>query len=760
MNRLLLALAAGLAATFFTAGMVAAEDVLAAPAEAPAAGPPTVDELADLVAKVAPPERFKGHAAAFTAKEEEFEFQPFAEKAAGDGDRPLSRSLFLGAAADKGKAPDKGKGGEKDGPPLPIKATLWIVRDGPRVVAVYHPKASKLYLVASDPTTAGAKPDLPPAYADSGQTFDGRLGVRLTTFPPCYGAAQTGEHTFAFTGGGSTITLTDTTRWADRKKAEAVCVLTLRCDPALGYVVEGQVDLRTDAPKDEMGKALDPELMNFFPDHVFMPKWPEARWRYAYLIYTPAGDGRQAVAGRYVGWINDFSAADRARGMRLRSGGFTLYAADPAGAGPALAVTAAGGTQLKNDTGNLQYDQHYRATLPEKPDAEGIYRVRVRLRCATLPPQVVRHVTDRMEMTDWRGGDAIPLPVGRMENFEDEAAIVRGSLVYKELPVTERESHSGTKSLMLVGGRRLRIDPAPPLEPGAAYRLEAWVKVTGPLSEARLAAEPPKWLPKGVAWEPQTSPPVRSDEGWKQAAMELTSGPCGSAPTLYLIVSRNGTAYLDSVSIKRVEKAEGGAPAAAAAAAPASAPAAAGAPPGPPAAPGAAPGGGAQAPAPPKVAAGVAAAGNATATFLGPLSDWPKCKIALHDTQGLFGGRDVRVNGLRDCVISVVSRGLQEKRFRVSLIPEQTYVLRKLCIDGDLAALKIKDRPGLPDEARPEITLTNAAGETRSVAKWAGDKAPEFDAVYEALLAMVKKTEGKKPEYEGKYEPAEKPEKK
>lgn len=446
--------------------------------------------------------------------------------------------------------------------------------------------------------------------------------------------------------------------------------------------------------------------------------------------WPAAGDGKQAVADRYVGWVNDFGAADRARGLQLRNGGFMLFATDPDGAGSALAATAAEGSQLKNDTGNLRYDQHYRATLPAKPDAEGLYGVKAKFRYTAVPPQVVRHVMDRMEMTDWRDNAAVPLPLGRVQDFADEAVRIKDSLVYKELPITDRECHSGTNSLMLVGGRRLRLDPVPPLEPGATYRLEVWLKVTGLRSEARVAAEPPKWLPKDTTWELLTSAPVRPGDGWKQVTLELTSGPCGSTPTLYMGVSWNGTAYLDDVMIRKIEKTEGGTP-----------------------------GEGTQKPAPAKVAAG-ATTGNATAKFLGSASAWPKCKIVLHDVQGLFGGRDICIDGLRECIISLVSHGLQEKRFRMKLFPEETYVLRRLCIEGDLATLKIKERPGLPDEARPEITLTNAAGETCSVAKWAGDKVPEFDNLYEALLALERKTGNKKPEYEGKYEPAERPEKK
>jgi hypothetical protein len=557
--------------------VMAEEAAAAAAAEASAAAAPAEktpakgDDFAALIGAAAPPERFKDHVPKFSVKEEEFEFQTVivGEKpAAGEAEKTPGIGIF-DKPSEKGKPADKGKAGkapekpsdrsgaaEKAGP-QPGKAKLWIVRDGLRVVAVYHAKASKLYLVASDPAKADEKVDLPPGYSDSGGTFDGRLGVRLTTFPPCYGPTQAGEHIFAFTPGkkGLTLGLVDTTRWPGRKGAEAVYALTLRCDPVLGYVVDCDVDFKADAAKDEAGKPLDPELMGFFPPHVYMQKWPDAAWRYEYTIYAPAGDEKTPAEGRYVGWVNDFGQSDRARGLRLRSGGFTLYAADPDGAGPALAATAGEGTLLRLDTGNLTFDQHYRATLPAKPDAAGAYGVKARLRYATLPPEVVRLAMERMEVTDFRGSPALPIKVGRTEGAEDEAALLKASLVYKELPITDREHHTGAKSLMIVGGRQIRLDPSPPLEPGATYRVEAWVKVTGYRGgEARLAALPAKWVPKGTEAAQQLSASVKPEEGWKPLIMKFTSGLGGSTPWLYLVVSRNVTAYLDDVTISKIEK--------------------------------------------------------------------------------------------------------------------------------------------------------------------------------------------------------------
>jgi hypothetical protein len=160
-----------------------------------------------------------------------------------------------------------------------------------------------------------------------------------------------------------------------------------------------------------------------------------------------------------------------------------------------------------------------------------------------------------------------------------------------------------------------------------------------------------------------------------------------------------------------------------------------------------------------QTASGRVTADNATSKFLGPESDWPKCKVALRDIQGLFGGQDVYVDGSGDCIVRLVEKG-NEKRFSLKLAQEEAAALRRMCIRSDLADLKIKERPGVPDEAHPEISLTSAAGETRKAAKWANDKVPAFDKVYAVLVGISKRTADLKPTYEGKYDPAWKPEKK
>jgi hypothetical protein len=159
------------------------------------------------------------------------------------------------------------------------------------------------------------------------------------------------------------------------------------------------------------------------------------------------------------------------------------------------------------------------------------------------------------------------------------------------------------------------------------------------------------------------------------------------------------------------------------------------------------------------LAASVAsAADNKTSAFLGPVDDWPKCRIVLEDIQGLWGGTAIHLDAAGPCILRIVDRG-KERRFEMKQTPDETKALRTTCIDADLLTVKIKERMGVPDEARPTIILTNAKGKTFSLAKWANDKVPRFDKVYNALLDLKKKTKDVDPVYEGNWQRDWKPKK-
>ncbi|MBI5365926.1 MAG: hypothetical protein HZA54_02715 [Planctomycetes bacterium] len=147
-----------------------------------------------------------------------------------------------------------------------------------------------------------------------------------------------------------------------------------------------------------------------------------------------------------------------------------------------------------------------------------------------------------------------------------------------------------------------------------------------------------------------------------------------------------------------------------------------------------------------------AAAGNATATFLGPEAGRGRCRLELQDVHGLWGGNAVFVEHSGRCVVRVVGPGQDEKRYAWKLEPAAAAAFFAMCIESDLVALQIKERPGIPDEGHPVLVLLDARGRAHRVGKWQSDKVPAFDRIYEALLALAKQAEAQKPEFTGKFE--------
>lgn len=142
---------------------------------------------------------------------------------------------------------------------------------------------------------------------------------------------------------------------------------------------------------------------------------------------------------------------------------------------------------------------------------------------------------------------------------------------------------------------------------------------------------------------------------------------------------------------------------------------------------------------------------NATRTFLGDEARWSKVQIELNDVQPLWGGRNIRVKSNRHVVVQIVERGLQERRYEFEISESDWRQLLTALIDNDFVTIQPADRPGIPDEARPTITLTNASNERHSVSKWAGVKDDRFATVYGAMLHLMTNTAQLKPIYRGPY---------
>ncbi len=127
---------------------------------------------------------------------------------------------------------------------------------------------------------------------------------------------------------------------------------------------------------------------------------------------------------------------------------------------------------------------------------------------------------------------------------------------------------------------------------------------------------------------------------------------------------------------------------------------------------------------------------NATQIFLGDESGWSAASIELHDVQGLWGGHIIRVTGARRVTVQIIPTTRIERRAEFELDVADWQQLMQVLIENDFVTIQPLERPGLPDEGWPRLTLINAVGEQHVVSKWAGVVDQRFGVVYSALLRL------------------------
>jgi hypothetical protein len=144
---------------------------------------------------------------------------------------------------------------------------------------------------------------------------------------------------------------------------------------------------------------------------------------------------------------------------------------------------------------------------------------------------------------------------------------------------------------------------------------------------------------------------------------------------------------------------------------------------------------------------------NATRNFFGDETQPAAVRIELYDVQGLWGGRRIFVDGTQRVVVQRIQPGMFERRYEFAPGEDQIRNILDQFVDNDFLTIRPGERPGIPDEARPRITLVNATGDKWAVEKWAGVKDERFDALYRALLRLEEFTKPLDPVYSGPYRP-------
>jgi len=142
---------------------------------------------------------------------------------------------------------------------------------------------------------------------------------------------------------------------------------------------------------------------------------------------------------------------------------------------------------------------------------------------------------------------------------------------------------------------------------------------------------------------------------------------------------------------------------------------------------------------------------NPTRDFLGDEPLWTAVRIELYDVQGLWGGRRIRVDGHRNAVVEVVARTMLARRYEFQVEEDLLARLLEVMVEQDFVTIRPPERPGIPDEARPSITLVSPSGKAVTVAKWAGVREPRFAAAYRALLEIEALTAGLEPVSEARF---------
>lgn len=547
---------------------IAAVTFPAAATEAPRIPPHSFSkcEIQKVVDELRPPARFKNHKAKFSYEKINVSFE------------------------------------HKNGPEA---MDMWIIRDNGKVAAVmpttgFH--GGWLYLQTWDPAMTKSEPDLP----KDRWHCDTQVGASIRTehFMPSKRWGGGESNAWYVVDGGEKLVLVRTMKgevnineWEMKfkGKVDAVSTFVLRVDPIFGYVV----DATWETGMNPAPKSI--QYCSLYPPYISNP-WFET---HEMVVVSPVG------STGYVAHFNNHAAVGKcgSGGWSCRDGGLAAYLDTKTGW--SVAMPAIGGN-ARLGVCNVHADQDFCVDWPTNAvkDAEGFVRNTFQTRLCWLPPELTKHLRDKAEVK-FRDGRCVIIPVGKLENFEDQpasVASVKPGMTFTEWPgatISETESHSGKKSLQ-VRGRLWPNLPQLVLKPSQKYRITAWIKVAGPTPEQKEKAKQdfaanaerqkaahakkmdrlrkegkeseitefkdPVWDDAAVAeawisgnfyeWTPHShqrdgeisTSRVKAGEGWKQVSVEFVSEKWGPFSDLAFHCSNSGTAYFDDFLYEEVKE--------------------------------------------------------------------------------------------------------------------------------------------------------------------------------------------------------------
>ncbi|MCC5829466.1 MAG: hypothetical protein JJU36_08460 [Phycisphaeraceae bacterium] len=363
---------------------------------------------------------------------------------------------------------------------------FFIIKDGDRHVALipiqgFH--SGVIYIQDFRPDHAPRRLDLP----SERWHIDTAVGSELRT--DAYIPVPEGQRaeTYHFEVKNDRVILTRKyegtariNKWTHRSRHDETINVTntfvLYCDPVHGYVVDGTYDVRVKPrPRDfEFASLATHGRYSLWPGESTVDR----------TVVTPVG------AEGFDGYYQNLAAiANAGRNLTVRDGGFAAFLNERTGWSPALTVRGGNAQMIVcNAHADLDFAMRWPAEIPA--DEDGYFRHIVHHRLLALPPELTRHVWDRMNVR-WTDQRRVQIRIGERETFDDQplplTTRVRG------ITFTSGSAPISTDHSRTPGGRSLVVDgtvwpniPQINLKPDTRYRLEAVVKML-PLSDEEIA---------------------------------------------------------------------------------------------------------------------------------------------------------------------------------------------------------------------------------------------------------------------------------
>ena len=402
-----------------------------------AGGGARADEVDDLIRKLRPPRRFKGYVPRFCVAR-------------------MRHTLQYASG--------------------PRTMDLFVLKDGGKFVALIPKPGGTIHVLDFNPRTAAKTP----AMSDERWMNENSIGTQLRTDAFIPSRAGATDKTYEFTQGKGTLTLvrryggTDVYRkWTHRfdgpVTVDTVNTFVFRCDPVLGYVVEGTF-------RSKVSKA--PPRFEYFSAKTsgICSVWAGAESP-SRTVITPAGKGG------FEGYYLNFPAIDWCdndkKTFRCRDGGFAAFLNRHTGWSPATTVCGASASfAVCNAHGDLDFRTGHRDGL--------------RTRILALPPEITSYLWDNMTVR-FKGRTRVQVRVGRVEDFEDQplplTTPVRAMISTGGGPrISTEVARSGKRSAIIENTFWFNL-PQVLLKSRARYRLRAWAKVVPWTAERRAAEE-------------------------------------------------------------------------------------------------------------------------------------------------------------------------------------------------------------------------------------------------------------------------------